>query len=160
MTIYLNFNSTTSSVAFYDSDINPTIPDTAVEITKELHQYLLDGQSQGKIISAGEDGQPVLVDPPVIPFDPAPLIQQVRDAREVVLNRLSGIALAAQVSGDSDTVSACMKARTGLLNITSVVTAETSVSYDSLKQAFVEAYLAIVEEVPTNIKNAFSAFLS
>lgn len=50
---------------FYSSAIHgDNIPDDAVEITSEQHSALLEGQSQGKIISADEDGHPILIDPP------------------------------------------------------------------------------------------------
>lgn len=50
---------------FYSSDIHgDNIPEDAVEITTEQHAALLEGQSQGKIISADENGYPILTDPP------------------------------------------------------------------------------------------------
>lgn len=50
---------------FYSRDIHgDNIPEDAVEITTEQHAALLDGQSQGKIISADENGYPILIDPP------------------------------------------------------------------------------------------------
>lgn len=50
---------------FYDVAIHgDTIPDDGVEITTEEHAALLEGQSQGMIISADENGKPVLQDTP------------------------------------------------------------------------------------------------
>lgn len=50
---------------FYDNEIHgDNIHEDAVEITTEQHAALLEGQSQGKIISADENGYPVLIDPP------------------------------------------------------------------------------------------------
>jgi len=50
---------------FYSHDIHgDNIPEDAVEITSEQHAALLEGQSQGKIISADENGYPILIDPP------------------------------------------------------------------------------------------------
>ena len=40
------------------------MPVDAVEITKERHAELLDGQSIGQRISGGVDGYPILIDPP------------------------------------------------------------------------------------------------
>ncbi|WP_443696831.1 phage tail assembly chaperone [Pseudomonas sp.] len=40
------------------------IPEDAVEITQERHAELLEGQSIGLRISGGEDGYPILIDPP------------------------------------------------------------------------------------------------
>lgn len=52
-----------STNGFYDPAFN-VLPDDAVEITDELWQSLLDGQSQGKIISANASGMPYLEDKP------------------------------------------------------------------------------------------------
>lgn len=50
---------------FYSREIHgDDIPSDAVEITTEQHAELLEGQSQGKIISADENGYPILIDPP------------------------------------------------------------------------------------------------
>lgn len=58
-----------STDGFYDTAIHgDNIPSDAVEITTEQHQALLEGQLQGKIIAADENGYPILVDPP----DPTP----------------------------------------------------------------------------------------
>lgn len=48
---------------FYDSDIHSELPADAIEITTDEYQSLLNGQSNGKIISADSDGKPVLTDP-------------------------------------------------------------------------------------------------
>lgn len=50
---------------FYDTAIHGyNIPPDAVEITEAEHAALLEGQSQGKQITADENGHPILVDPP------------------------------------------------------------------------------------------------
>ena len=50
---------------FYTREIHgDNIPPDAVEITPEQHAALLQGQSEGKQITADENGYPVLVDPP------------------------------------------------------------------------------------------------
>ncbi|MFJ7107785.1 phage tail protein [Pseudomonas sp. NPDC098740] len=41
------------------------IPQDAVEITSANHAELLAGQSEGKVIAWGDDGYPVLIDPPL-----------------------------------------------------------------------------------------------
>jgi len=51
--------------SFYTKEIyGKNIPTDAVEITPEQHAALLQGQSEGKIITADENGYPILVDPP------------------------------------------------------------------------------------------------
>lgn len=72
-----------SNLSFYAYSIHAgSIPSDAVEITPEQHAALLQGQSEGKIITADENGFPILVDPP------APTTEQLasqaraeRDAR-------------------------------------------------------------------------------
>lgn len=144
---------------FYDREIHgDNIPADAVEITAEEHVTLLNGQSSGKRIVADENGFPVLAAPPAIPFDPVPLLEKVRQAREVVLNRLSGIGMAAIIANDATTVQAVLSVRQGLLDITKVATPEVSGSYDTLRAAFMESYAAIVDSAPANVKNAFAEF--
>ena len=64
---------------FYDTAIHgDNIPSDAVEITKEQHAALLEGQSQGKGIVAGKGGKPVLKDPP--PPTPEQIIAQYTGA--------------------------------------------------------------------------------
>ena len=49
---------------FYDRAIHGyNIPPDAVEITTEQHSDLLRGQSEGKTISADDNGYPILLDP-------------------------------------------------------------------------------------------------
>lgn len=62
-----------STGGFYDPAIHGSgIPADAVEITYTQYQDLLAGQSSGQIISANQDGYPVLTDPP------APTADQVK----------------------------------------------------------------------------------
>lgn len=54
-----------STGGFYDTAIHgDNIPADAVEITPEQHDSLLQGQSEGRLITADENGYPILVDPP------------------------------------------------------------------------------------------------
>lgn len=53
-----------STRGFYDPEIHGSMPEDALEITPERHAELLAGQSKGKVITWGNDGFPVLVDPP------------------------------------------------------------------------------------------------
>lgn len=58
------FTSKTTG-SFYDASINTSMPADVVEISADLHAELLAGQSEGKVIAWGDDGYPVLVDPPL-----------------------------------------------------------------------------------------------
>ena len=66
-----------STNGFYDTEIHgDDIPEDAVEITREEHAALLEGQSAGQMIAADEDGKPVLQD------RPAPTREQLVAAAE------------------------------------------------------------------------------
>ena len=49
-----------SRAAFFDNAINVDIPDDAVPVTPARHRELMDGQSKGGAIVAGDDGKPRL----------------------------------------------------------------------------------------------------
>jgi len=61
-----------STGGFYASDIHDAIPVDAVEITAEQHAALLQAQSEGKQIVAGNDGYPVAV----VPAPPAAIVPE------------------------------------------------------------------------------------
>ena len=105
---------------FYSFDIHgSTMPSDCVEIDDATYRSLLAGQSTGKQIVADQDGNPILT--ALVP-DPQVILTakttQLRTVREGILNRLSGIALAAQLTGDTATTAAYITVRQGLLDIT------------------------------------------
>ncbi|HHH0821514.1 TPA: tail fiber assembly protein [Yersinia enterocolitica] len=55
-----------STHGFYpeDMDYGSNLPDDLVTIGYDLYLSLLEGQSSGKVITAGDDGVPFLADPP------------------------------------------------------------------------------------------------
>lgn len=70
-----------STGGFYDPAIHGgNIPDDAVELTKEQHTGLIEGQSQGQRIVSDEHGYPLLIDPP--PLSLNDLAARKRDALE------------------------------------------------------------------------------
>ena len=61
----MNIYYAKSTNGFYDTAIHgDAIPSDAVEITQQQHAALLQGQSEGKLIAADENGYPILQDPP------------------------------------------------------------------------------------------------
>jgi hypothetical protein len=61
-----------STRGFYSKSFHgEDIPTDAMEITEEEHTALMQGQSEGKQITPGSDGRPILTDPP--PADPIPV---------------------------------------------------------------------------------------
>lgn len=64
-----------STGGFYATEIHgANMPADVVEITAEKHAALINGQADGKVISADADGRPVLQDPPA----PTPEQEQER----------------------------------------------------------------------------------
>ena len=59
-----------SSRGFYNDYIHESnIPEDAIEISQDLYSFLLEQQSQGKIIQPGISGLPEAVDPPEPSFE-------------------------------------------------------------------------------------------
>lgn len=70
---------------FYNQKIHGSvIPDDAVSITNELYANLLNGQASGKVIQLDQDGNPILVDPPLINVIPS--VVTMRQARLALLS--------------------------------------------------------------------------
>lgn len=70
-----------STGGFYSHEIHGTnIPSDAVEITAEYHHELLQGQSEGKQITADENGYPILVYPQQTPEQI--LAEQIAEAKQ------------------------------------------------------------------------------
>lgn len=74
--------SSKSACGFYDSTIHAVMPDDVVEISADGHASLLQGQCDGKVIVWGDDGCPVLIDPPPLSLEETAAIERVwRDAK-------------------------------------------------------------------------------
>lgn len=79
-----------STGGFYSKEVNgDAIPDDSVEITDEIWVALLDGQSQGKLITSDKKGRPILQD------YPAPTSKQLIEMAEVEKAKLIAIATVA-----------------------------------------------------------------
>ncbi|MBX7277955.1 tail fiber assembly protein [Pseudomonas sp. ERGC3:05] len=78
-----------TTCGFYDESINATMPDDVVEISAEAHALLLTGQSEGKVIAWGDDGYPMLVDPP--PLSDESLAAVERSWRDQQLAKTDGV---------------------------------------------------------------------
>jgi hypothetical protein len=59
-----------STNGFYIDELHGTnMPKDVVKITEKQYSDLLAGQQTNKIISSNAKGQPILVDPPALPYD-------------------------------------------------------------------------------------------
>lgn len=57
-----------STGGFYSREIHgANMPADVVEITSEQHSALIEGQSNGKVITSDENGFPILIDPVITP---------------------------------------------------------------------------------------------
>jgi hypothetical protein len=84
------------------------------------------------------------------------LLAQAKAQREIVLNRLMGVAFAANAGGDTATVSGCLTARQSLLDLTkhpSIVGATTEAQ---LKSAYKALYTAIVAATPAAVRSVYA----
>lgn len=82
----------------------------------------------------------------------------VREAREVVLNRLAGIGFAAMAAGDTATVQRVLDARTALLGITTATPVATAPDEATLRAALVMVYLGIKTAAGPALDKAFQDF--
>ncbi|MDG6429564.1 DUF4376 domain-containing protein, partial [Glaesserella parasuis] len=63
---------------FYNNDHGGFAPEGACEISEETYRLLLEGQAQGKLIVADDEGLPILVEPAPMPIEEQR--QQTRNA--------------------------------------------------------------------------------
>lgn len=79
-----------STGGFYDRGIHGNnIPADAVEISRETHSALLDGQAKGKLIAADDSGFPILRD------TPAPTVDQLKEVAMLRIDEARDKALVA-----------------------------------------------------------------
>ena len=91
------------------------------------------------------------------PFGPAKEAELAafRANRELYLNRLSGIGMAAQFDDRADDLASVIKVRKGLLALTTLPGVVDAASLDELKAAMKQAYAALLVGVPAEVKAAF-----
>ena len=82
-------------------------------------------------------------------------LDSLRVARELILNRLAGIGLAAQVNEDAPMVDAIVMARKELLEITSCKTVSAAKSMTALRKAVDKEVNRIADTLPEEARRAF-----
>lgn len=85
----------------------------------------------------------------------AAYLDDVREMRERILNRLAGIATMALATGDQVTVTSFLAARQSLLDITKIPGALAAKSLAELESAIKPEYARIVKSVGPVLKTAF-----
>lgn len=69
---------------FYSSDIHgEDVPPSAVEISSDEYQLLMNGQSMGKVITSDSTGKPILVEQPSLTTEQ--LAEAVRTKRDEMI---------------------------------------------------------------------------
>lgn len=75
-----------STLGFYDDKIHAQMPDDVVEITDDKHREIMTSQSDGKVISADQDGNPIAIDREPIPQETL-IKMQIKQLEEKITNR-------------------------------------------------------------------------
>jgi hypothetical protein len=120
----------------------------------------MDAQATGKVIVADADGFPVAQDPPDAPYEvrELPYLADIRKTRELILNRLTGMYMAAQASNDTATCSSILQCRQDLLDLTTYTTvaaARAANDYEALRLAVKLRYKELAAAVPSSVRTAF-----
>lgn len=124
----MKYSNTTKG--FYDEAIHATIPNDAVTITVEEWQALLEGQSNGQIISFnGTTQKPELIDAPLPTNED--LANAVRSQRDVLLAATDWVHLKYQELGQAIPTS-MLTYRQELRDITSQPGFPTSITWPVL----------------------------
>lgn len=153
-----------SSGFFFDDD--PNVPADAVKVSDSDVQTAInltagstyDFDSTGKLTAtAPTSSQLAAMQQATVTANMANVMRVFRDAREILLNRLMGIAYSASLTGDTTTVQACETARQGLLGIPQLASVTGATDESSLETALVAGYNAVLTAVPANIVKAFAA---
>lgn len=79
-------------------------------------------------------------------------LARLREARDIILNRLAGIATAAVIDGDTATMDGYKRARRGLLDIT----ASLPDAPDAVDALIATRYAAILQGLPSKLAKAFA----
>lgn len=80
----------------------------------------------------------------------------LRQAREVILNRLMGMAVSAVLAGDNATAKACQEAKRALLDVTKHAEVVAASSLAELDSALTDCQRAISDTLPASARAAFA----
>lgn len=119
-----------STNAFYDADINPSIPADAIEITDEQWLSLLAGQCEGYVITPGKGGAPSLTERVITEVEKLAQLHAMKlELRATADKAIAPLQDAASLGIATDDEAASLKAWTTyrvLLNRIDVTTGEAS----------------------------------
>lgn len=136
------------------------LPDDAVDVSSEEESAIRAALGRGDAVARVEHGAWAFTAQPT-PFEvqSAPFLAEVRATRELILNRLAGIGMAAVIVGDSNSANAIAQARQALLDLPTcppVLAAMDTKSLAALEEAVKARYKEIVAAVPLSVRTAFN----
>lgn len=124
----------------HDYDAAQSWPADAVEVDPETEARLRAAIQAGAVILAlGEDWE---ITPAPFAGQAAERMDSFRRAREIALNRLSGIGFAALLAGDTEHAQEVSTVRAALLDIPALPAVSGADSAESLATALSDAWLA------------------
>lgn len=143
----------------FDIDYRSDLPEDMVEVSLEDFHAAMARQKDHTFQFV--DGKLVITALPPVPFADlaTPYLAEVRATRELILNRLAGIGMAAVIGGDNSTAGAIAQIRQQLLDITQVppvVAAMAAESLAALEEAVKARYKEIAGAAPIAIRTAFN----
>lgn len=143
---------------FYGPD--DVLPADAIETTDLVASQVLDAQRQGTPLEVDANGVPIVISAALnLQGMRNTVFPEARALRETILNRLTGIGLAALASGDTTTLTAVATLRLQLLNLTSdpaVLAVTVAQGPEVLRQTILSLYKARAAATPANIRSVFA----
>lgn len=141
-----------------DIDYGDNLPSDVVEVPLADYEAAIEARASGGIIEL-VDGKLKITPAAAIPFAilSAPFMAEVRTKREVILNRLAGIGMAALINGDTGTAAAVVATRRSLLDITTYHGVVTATTMDELRAAVATVYAAVIASTPETMRTVFNS---
>lgn len=145
--------------AFYPHDIDygSNLPGDLIDVSQADYEAAMAARAAGNDVDF-VNGKLVITPPAPVPFaeESAPFMAEVRATRELILNRLPGMWMAAQAAGDAATSSVIVNARQALLDITKRPEVLGATTMEELRAAVKAAYKSITAGVPESVRSAFN----
>ncbi len=132
-----------------------TWPTDAVEVSQEGERILREAIACGHAIEQESSGKWDIAISPSFPALASSCLDDVRTARDAILNRLAGIGFAALASGNALTVQAIASARASLLDITTCPNVVSAQALPALQAAIGDELQRIASALPNEAQRAF-----
>lgn len=147
-----------STRGFYGPDDSP--PADCIETTDAVAAQVLDAMRQGAPLDVDANGVPAVISAALtLQGMRNTVFPEVRAIRETILNRLTGIGLAALAAGDSVTLGNVAALRQQLLDLTkdpAVLAVTVDQGPEALRQVILNLYRARAATTPANVRTVFA----